>query len=93
MQVSDATLSQFSPSDLSTASSSVVQEFLTQLLTKVATHNHNSMVMRFVTSLISIEFQDNNIIIGLKFHLICCLGVSINGGDSCHGQCLPSIKE
>ena len=63
MQVSDATLSQFSPNDLSAASSSVVQEFLTQLLTKVATHNHNSMVIGFVTSLLSIDFQD---IIGLK---------------------------
>ena len=36
-QVSDSTLSQFSPSDLNAVSSSVVQEFLSQLLTKVHT--------------------------------------------------------
>ena len=36
-QVSDSTLSQFSPNDLNAVSSSVVQEFLSQLLTKVHT--------------------------------------------------------
>ena len=49
LQVSDATLAQFSPSDLNTVSSSVVQEFLSQLLTKVQGHIAIVTVIDFVS--------------------------------------------
>ena len=49
LQVSDATLAQFSPSDLNTVSSSVIQEFLSQLLTKVQGHIAIVTVIDFVS--------------------------------------------
>ncbi len=54
MQVSDATLSQFSPSDLNTASSSVVQQFLSQLLTKVLIFSKTEVSIGNLTSQIMI---------------------------------------
>ena len=49
LQVSGATLAQFSPNDLNTVSSSVVQEFLSQLLTKVLGHIAIITVIDFVS--------------------------------------------